>query len=64
MKNKVFKKNLLADYITVFDWNGKIKKMYKVKGGLLDLAVDEATNIVYFVTKDEEGEEVVGSFNM
>jgi len=64
LKNKVFKKNLLADYITVFDWNGKIKKMYKVKGGLLDLAVDEATNIVYFVTKDEEGEEVVGSFNM
>lgn len=58
------KNNILFDYITVFDWNGEIKKIYKVEGGLLDLAVDEALNKIYIVTKNADSEEVVGFFNI
>ena len=59
-----FKNKFLADYVTVFDWNGEIKKLYRVEGGLLDLAVDETLNRIYIITKNSEGEDVVGFFNI
>ncbi len=65
LKEKDYRKNnILLDYITVFDWNGDIKKIYKVEGGLLDLAVDEVLNKIYIVTKSADGDEVVGFFNI
>jgi len=56
--------NILLNYVAVFDWTGNIKKLYKVEGGLLDLAVDEVLNRIYIVTKNSEGEEIVGYFNI
>ena len=64
-RKKYHDNNKLLDYITVFDWNGNLKKVYKVEGGLFTLAVDEALNRIYIVTKNlEEGKEIVGYFNM
>ena len=54
--------NQLFDYVAVFDWNGNLKKFYKVEGGLFTLAVDEAQNRIYIVTKNSEGEYMVGYF--
>lgn len=65
LSHKNFRKNnILLDYITVFDWDGQIKDIYKVEGGLLDLAIDESSNIIYIVTKNNMGDEVVGYFNI
>lgn len=65
LTNKEFKENsFLLDYITVFDWEGNLKKLYKVEGGVLDIAADESQNKIYIVTKNNEGEECVGYINM
>jgi len=61
---KEFKKTILMDYIVVFDWEGNIKKLYKVEGGLRALAADEAAGKIYVVTKDSEGVDAVGVINM
>ena len=56
--------NILLDYIVVFDWDGDINKVYKVEGGLLDLAVDEILKTIYIITKNKDSEEVIGYFNI
>ena len=61
---KDFKKIRTSDFITVFDWNGKLTKLYKVEGGLKTLAADEAAGKIYVVTKDSEGVDAVGVINM
>lgn len=61
---KDFRKLRTSDYITVFDWNGKLTKLYKVEGGLTALAADEAEGKIYVVTKDSEGVDAVGVIKM
>lgn len=61
---KDFKKFRTSDYITVFDWNGKLTRLYKVEGGLKSLAADEAEGKIYVVTKDNEGVDAVGVIKM
>jgi hypothetical protein len=61
---KDFKQKFLADYVVVFDWDGNQKKSYKVNGGLLGLTIDEELNRVYYITKDLEGEDIIGWFNL
>ena len=65
LSNKEFiNKKILADFIVVFNWNGQIKKLYKVEGGLRSLAVDEMDKKIYIITQDSEGLDVVGLINM
>ena len=65
LSNKEFINNkFLADYITVFDWNGQIKKLYKVEGGLNSLAVDERGKKIFIITQDKEDLDVVGFINI
>jgi len=51
-------------YITVFDWEGNLKRLYKVEGGLTAVAADEAEGKIYVVTKDSEGVDAVGVIKM
>ncbi len=59
-----FRKLKSFEYITVFDWNGTLKKIYKVEGGLRALAADEAEGKIYVITKDSEGVDAVGVIKM
>ncbi len=61
---KEFKKIIQMDYIIVFDWEGKVKRLYKVKGGLTAVAADEAEGKIYVVTKDSEGADAIGVIKM
>lgn len=61
---KEFKEKKLMDYIVVFDWEGNIKRLYKVEGGLKALAADEAEGKIYIVTKDSEGVDAIGVIKM
>lgn len=61
---KDFKQKFLADYIIVFDWKGNPQKTYKVNSGLLGLTVDEELNRVYYITKNQDGEDIIGWFNL
>lgn len=64
LPNKKFKNTLLADYIIVFDWNGEAKKIYKVDGGLIGLAVDEPLKRIFIITRDSENNDAIGLINM
>ncbi len=59
-----FRKIKQMEYIVVFDWEGNIKRVYKVEGGLKALAADEAEGKIYVVTKDSEGVDAVGVIKM
>ncbi len=61
---KDFRKLKSLEFITVFDWKGKLKRVYKVEGGLTALAADEAEGKIYVVTKDSEGVDAVGVIKM
>ncbi|HBG24534.1 MAG TPA: hypothetical protein DDX10_05660 [Rikenellaceae bacterium] len=61
---KEFKEKKLMDYIIVFDWDGNVKRLYKVEGGLRALAADEAEGKIYIVTKDSEGGDAIGVIKM
>lgn len=64
LESKDLRKKKLVDYIIVFDWNGDAKKLYKVEGGLTDLAVDESQQKMYIITRDQEGNSVIGLIKM
>ena len=64
LSTKEFIKKKQMDYIVVFDWEGNIKRLYKVEGGLTALTADEAEGKIYVVTKDNEGVDAVGVIKM
>jgi hypothetical protein len=64
LTSKEFREIRIMDYIIVFDWEGNVKRIYKVEGGLKGLAADEAEGKIYVVTKDSEGVDAVGVINM
>lgn len=57
-----FNKKFLSDYIVIFDWDGNVKKLIKVQGGLLQLAVDENNKTIFITTSNSNSEDVVGYF--
>ncbi len=60
LTSKQMRNKLLADYIVVFNWKGNPQKIYKVEGGLTGLAVDESNQSIYIITRDSEGNSVIG----
>lgn len=58
------KKHRCGDYIYVYDWDGNPIKSYKINGGVYRFAVDENQQKIYFITYDQEGDEILGSFSL
>ncbi len=51
-------------YVYVFDWNGKPVKSYNLNKDITKLAIDEASQRAYVVTKDQDSTEVFGYFGL
>lgn len=58
--------NYFAKKIYVFDWNGKPVKSYIIEGnyGASFITVDEKTNRLYYITRDDNGNHSVAFFNL
>lgn len=51
-------------YLFVFDWDANVKKVYHVSQNMRKIAVEPDDSKVWFSTLNEDGVDVVGSFNL
>ena len=53
-----------AHYVYVFDWEGNPVRSYKIKGGIRKLDIDSENRKIYFSTRNADGEERLGYFDV
>lgn len=63
-KMKDYDNDLLADHIYVFNWEGKPVKSYRVPCKVSFFDVDEESDRIYITTKNEEGIDILGYFDI
>ncbi|MGE0092734.1 MAG: BF3164 family lipoprotein [Bacteroidales bacterium] len=61
---KDHKKHRCGDFIYVYDWEGNPIKSYKINGGIYRFTIDEAQQRIFLITYDQDGDEIIGYFNL